>query len=555
MKRSVFLWAALLAAAPACSQEPVKIRVHAGERVAEFEPVWRFFGYDEPNYTYSRLGRKLITELSELCRQPVYFRTHNLLTTGDGTPALKWGSTNVYAEDASGKPVYDWTLLDRILDTYRDAGSIPFVEVGFMPKALSIHPEPYQHHWPKGTLWTGWAYPPKDYARWEELVRQLVLHCVQRYGREQVESWYWEVWNEPDIGYWQGTPEEYFKLYDYTAEALKRTLPTGRVGGPASTGPANPHAGQFLQDFLEHCDHGRNYRTGKPGADLDFISFHAKGETRMGGGQAEMGIGRHLQDISRGFEIIHRFEKFKALPVILSESDPEGCAACVASRYPQNGYRNTAQYASYEAEVLHAALELAERSKIHLAGLLTWAFEFEDQPYFAGYRTLATRGIDKPVLNAFRLLGLMGGERLRVESSGEQPLEALMSSELGGHREVSALAAKNGRKVSILIWNYSDRLMPNLDTPVDLKVEGLADAASRVQVQQYVVDDRHSNSFAAWKSMGSPQAPDSDQYSRLREAGQLQLRESPKWLPSEDGKIKLRLNLSGNSVSLVQVTW
>ncbi len=136
-------------------------------------------------------------------------RTHNLLTSGDGRPALKWGSTGVYTEDDHGPPRYNWAILDHIFDTYQERGVRPYVQIGFMPEALSTHPQPYQHDWTPGgrkSISTGWAYPPKDYAKWAELVFQWVRHCVERYGQAEVETWYWEVWNEPNILYWRGTP-------------------------------------------------------------------------------------------------------------------------------------------------------------------------------------------------------------------------------------------------------------------------------------------------------------------------------------------------------------
>src|SRR5262249_47117074 len=153
---------------------------------------------------------------------------------------LKWGSTNAYTEDANGKPVYDWTIVDRIFDTYLQNGVRPYVQIGFMPKALSTKPEPYQHHWKPGVQYAsilgGWAYPPTDYEKWHELVRQWVLHCVDRYGNAEVEQWYWELWNEPNILYWQGTRDEYLKLYDYTADAVRSALPTARIGGSEIAG-------------------------------------------------------------------------------------------------------------------------------------------------------------------------------------------------------------------------------------------------------------------------------------------------------------------------------
>ena len=168
---------------------PVHIRVDANAAEGQLAPIWRFFGADEPNYATMKDGRKLLGELGELRPDAVYFRAHNLLTSGDGTPALKWGSSGAYREDKAGRPQYDWTILDRIFDTYRQCGVRPLVEVGFMPRDLSTHPEPYRHHWretdPYERIFTGWSYPPKDYARWGELVYQWARHCVERYGADE----------------------------------------------------------------------------------------------------------------------------------------------------------------------------------------------------------------------------------------------------------------------------------------------------------------------------------------------------------------------------------
>jgi xylan 1,4-beta-xylosidase len=177
-RAAVVLGAMLVASAiqicplPATQGRIISINVDARVAQGPLPHVWTFFGYDEPNFTYMPNGRKLLKELSRLSASPVYVRTHNLLTSGDGRAALKWGSTNVYTEDASGRPVYNWTILDRIFDAYRDSGVRPLVEIGFMPEALSVKPEPYRHSWPSGPLWTGWTFPPRDYNKWAELVRQ-----------------------------------------------------------------------------------------------------------------------------------------------------------------------------------------------------------------------------------------------------------------------------------------------------------------------------------------------------------------------------------------------
>src|SRR6266513_6182747 len=141
----------LILAGAACARAEdsfaVKIRVDAGKTHGELKPIWRFFGADEPNYAYMKDDKTILSQLGEMQRGQVYFRAHNLLTSGDGTPALKWGSTGAYREDANGKPIYDWTILDRIFDTYLERGVRPYAQIGFMPKDLSTHPDPYQHQW------------------------------------------------------------------------------------------------------------------------------------------------------------------------------------------------------------------------------------------------------------------------------------------------------------------------------------------------------------------------------------------------------------------------
>ena len=535
----------------------VTIRVDANARRAPMTQMWAFVGYDEPNYTYTANGKKLLKELAELSPVPVFVRAHNLLTTGDGKHALKWGSTNAYTEDAAGRPIYDWTIVDRIIDTYVERKMKPLVEIGFMPEALSTKPQPYQHDWRPGLdynrIYTGWAYPPKDYDKWRELITQWVAHSVKKYGQREVESWYWEVWNEPDIGYWKGTPEEFQKLYDYAADGLKRALPTARIGGPHVTGPNGARTQGIFRAFLEHCLRGTNFATGKIGSPLDFVAFHAKGAPRVVDGHVRMSVSNQLRAIDNGFRIVASFPELRDTPIIIGESDPEGCAACGVSTNPENAYRNGTMYSSYTAEQLARTYELADLHKVNLLGSVTWAFEFEDQPYFAGFRDLATNGIDKPVLNVFRMLGRMLGDRVTVESSAALPLELVRDTGVRERPDVNALATRSERTVSILLWNYHDDDLPAPPAEVDLLVEGAQ--GRTVDVTHQRVDATHSNSYEAWKKMGSPQPPSSAQYKQLERTGQLQTLEPSRRVKVEDGRVLLAVTLPRQAVSLVRVTW
>lgn len=561
MKTNVILLALFLALLPCHSlaQEPVTIRINANAKIGPLKPIWAYVGYDEPNYTYMKYGPKLIAELQQMNPVPVYFRAHSLLVTGDGKAALKWGSTNAYTENAAGKPVYDWKIVDQIFDTYIRVGAKPLVEIGFMPQALSVKPEPYKHNWKPGDqyndIYLGWAYPPNDYAKWAELVRQWVLHSVERYGKDEVLTWWWELWNEPDISYWKGTPDEYNKLYDYTADAVKRALPGAKVGGPATTGPASEKAAVFLKQFLEHCATGKNAVTGKTGAPLDFISYHAKGNPKVVEGHVQMGIAKNMSDVSRGMEIVTSFPQFKRLPIILTESDPEGCAACSARVYPHNTYRNGTMYPTYTAVALNTIFQLADRHGANIEGMQSWSFEFEDQPWFDGFRSLATNGVDKPVLNVFRMAGLMRGDRVKVNSTSATELETLMKSGVRGKPDVNALATSSDREISAMIWNYHDDDLPSPDAPVHLILTGVPSTVKRVLVRHYRIDQDHSNAYTLWKKLGSPQQPTPEQYAQLEAAGHLQLLTSPEYVNTKTGQVELHFPLPRLAVSLVQVSW
>jgi xylan 1,4-beta-xylosidase len=538
--------------------DSVTIHVRADQSDGALRPIWNYFGYDEPNYTYTPNGKKLLGELAALSSAPVYVRVHNLLTTGDGSASLKWGSTNAYTEDKDGNPVYSWIIVDHIFDTFHAAGIKPIVEIGFMPEALSTHPEPYRHNFPKGSIgsiYTGWAYPPRDYAKWAELVFQFTRRLRERYGDAEVKTWLWEVWNEPDINYWKGTPEEYFKLYDFTADAVLRAFPEARIGGPDSTGPGNSHASEFLRQFLDHCAHQTNYATGKIGSPLLFVSFHPKGSPKWLGDHVQMGIARQLTAIKNGFQIVASFPEWRQTPIVLGESDPEGCAACSSQENPQNAYRNGELFASYTAEALRSIYGLVSSEHVNFLGVVTWSFEFEDQPYFAGFRELASNGLDKPVLNTFRMFGMLGDERLQVTSSAALPIDDVVLNGVRGQPDIKAIATRTDHGIQILIWNYHDDNLPAPDAPIDLTIEGLPPDVTRALSEHFRIDAHHSNSFTAWKEMGSPQSPSPVQYQELQDAGQLQLLSSPAWLSLEQGAAHLQFALPRQGVSLIRIAW
>lgn len=535
------------------------IYVNASAEIADMKPIWAWFGYDEPNYTYMKDGKKLLSEIAALSPVPVHVRAHNLLTTGDGTPALKWGSTNAYTEDANGNAVYNWHIVDSIFDTYVQRGMKPLAQMGFMPEALSTHPEPYQHHWQPGQdykyIFTGWAYPPKDYNKWGELIYQWVKHCVERYGKDEVNSWYWELWNEPNggNGYWKGNVQDYCKLYDYSSAAVKRALPSAKVGGPHATGPAGKGAADFLKSFLTHCVSDTNYVTGKIGSPIDFIAFHAKGAPRLVNNHVRMNVGTQLRDISSGFAIVASYPSLKDLPIIIGESDPEGCAACGMATNPENAYRNGTMYSSYTAASFARKYLLADYHKVNLLGAVSWSFEFEDQPWFYGFRDLATNGVDKPVLNVFRMFGMMKGKRIETSGNKMYPFLTVRDSSVRMGDDVGGLASKDKNNIAVMLWNYHDDDTTGAGEQVSVNIKNIP--AKQVTITEYRIDKDHSNSYEVWKQMGSPKQPSQQQIAVLEKAGHLQSMGKPGKATVKDGRLTYTAILPRQAVALLTVTW
>ncbi len=535
--------------------QPISITIDFAQKGKPYRPIWAWFGYDEPNYTYMKDGKKLLTDIAAFAKRPVYVRAHSLLSSGDGTPALKWGSTNIYTENTEGVPIYSWRIVDSIFDTYVHRKMKPLVQLGFMPKALSTHPEPYQHQWKPGVPYqaiiTGWAYPPKDYKKWGDLAYEWTKHCVERYGKAEVESWYWEVWNEADGAYWKGTWEEFHKLYDYAADGVKRALPTAKIGGSNVTGGGM----KFQKAFLDHCLKDTNYATGKIGSPLDIVLFHAKGSPKIVNGRVVMSIKNQLVNIDNNLKLIASYPELKDKPIIIGESDPEGCAACGMSTNPENAYRNGTMYSSYTAASFARKFELMDKYNSNLIGAVSWSFEFENQPWFAGFRDLATNGVHKPVLNVFKMFAMMKGTIIPAQNKAQYTLQTVLDSSIRNNSDIGTFVTKDAHSAAIMVWNYHDKdsLMQAINVTLRLKNLGIPTAT----LTHYRIDTNHSNSYEYWKKIGSPQRPTDEQIKAMVKAATLQTFQGKK-----STKIKLNdkgtswsISLPSQAVSLLYLKW
>jgi xylan 1,4-beta-xylosidase len=274
----------------------------------------------------------------------------------------------------------------------------------------------------------------------------------------------------------------------------------------------------------------------------------------------QMGLDKELSDAAKGFALVASYPQFSRLPIILSEADPEGCAACSARENPANNYRNGPLYPVYTAATIKALFELADRYHVNLLGMLTWSFEFEGKDFFQGFRTLATNGVDKPVLNVFRMAGMMRGQRVATTSSGQVALDDILAHgvRLTPDRlmpDIDALATRDSNTAAVLLWNYADDDVAAPAAQVSLHIASLPAGVHRVLLEHFRIDATHSNAYTAWLALGSPQHPTPDQYTALQQAGQLQLLDAPTWLDVVDGTLTLPITLPRQATTLLRLTW
>jgi xylan 1,4-beta-xylosidase len=525
----------------------VNINVSADKVIGELTHNWRYIGYDECNYTHTPEGEELLAKFGQLEDAPYYFRAHHLLCNGNLHGTYKWGSTNIYTEDDDGNVTYDYTIIDKINDTFLKHGGIPFFELGFMPMQLAGDVK-----WDWGTFGEyknkNWAKPPKDYNKWRDLIYNLVRHCVERYGKDEVVKWYWELWNEPDIFYWAGTLEEFCKLYDYTEEAVHAALPEARLGAPSTTGPfPDSSSAKFLDAFLSHCKNGTNYVTGKTGTRLDYITFHVKGggfPFRLNAPKATPSTKSFSLQVETGCEIIKKYG-YDNLEIVLSEADPDGWAAGGRFDNANMNFRNTEYYASYIACSYNQTERIAKSFNMDVRPL-AWAFMFVAERCFEGTRTFSTQGIDKASLNLFKMYAKMGGTEIAFESSGT--VDALTNDM--AVPEISGMAAKdeNGR-VQVLVYSHHDDWDITEQSEVSLTVGGLTDG-QEYNVTHYRIDDKYSNAYQAWLAESSPDYPSAEQYARIKAKDSLEQFEPIKTIKASGDNFSLKFMMPARGISL-----
>lgn len=411
--------------------------------------------------------------------------------------------------DPNGKIVYNFSYIDQIYDGLLERGVKPFVELSFMPPELSSDPTKQHDFWYHPNV-----MPPKNYAEWDAMMQAFAKHLIARYGIEEVASWYFEVWNEPNLSFWGGSPLQstYFELYDHTVRALKSVSPRLRIGGPSTA------QGAWVPAFLKHVREAK--------VPIDFVSSHVYGDdTADNVFHTSENIPR-ADMVCRTVDKVHKeigASSYPQLPFILSEYN--------ASYANLPNVTDSVFMGPWMANTIRECA-----GKVDLMSYWSFSDVFEEQgvvqnPFYGGFGLIAADRIDKPAFNAFAMLHRLGDTRLKVTSD-------------------SALVTKRADGTVVLaLWNYAPPVGDKATyskgepsgAPQHFSVD-VAHLAASAHATVWRLDETHGNAVAAFDRMGRPDSPSREQIAQLREAGKLP---APEPLDVSNGKFDLTIPPQG----------
>jgi xylan 1,4-beta-xylosidase len=466
--------------------ERVDIDIHA--RAHPYPHFWeQTFGSGRAILTLREGYRNDLREVKKVTEFS-YVRFHNILHDEVG----------VYDEDEQGNPVYNFSYVDQIYDGLLQNGVRPFVEISFMPKKLALRQDVHPF-WYKQIV-----SPPKDYKKWDDMIRAFAQHLVDRYGTDEVAQWYFEVWNEPNIDFWSGDPKQatYFELYDHTARALKSVSPRLRVGGPATS------SAHWVDAFIQHAA-AENVPT-------DFISSHGYADDTVQdlfGTNEDIPVDRR---VCLAIKKVHDQIAASArpgLPLMWTEWS-------VAAFGPLHA-RDTTYVGAALADDIWQCDGL-----VNMMSFWTFSDVFEEngpgrEPFDGSFGLIALGGIKKPSYSVFALLHKLGQERIEQNSP-----------------EVLVTRQRNG-SLAIAAWNLVDPDKKGSERSVEFEIHGVP-PGSPVRVSR--ADSEHGNTLAAYQSMGSPRYPTQKQ---VRELNRVAETDSTENLRLSKGSIKLELPVNG----------
>ena len=504
--------------------------------VGENSGFWKAAGSDHLFYHVPRPSGQALLDRMHTTQSHLYMRSHHTFKqdTNHGVPR----GQNVYSEDEYGFPQYDFSNVNRVFAEYIKRGIKPIVEYDYLPDQLEIMDKPVIAGNDEGMAMRNTG--PNDWEKWSELMKAATRNFIDTFGEEEVRTWYFEVWNEPD-----GWPSEqldvFYKMYDVFVDAVTTVDPNLRVGGPAC------YHEYFLRPFLEHVTSGTNHVTGEKGTRLDFISYHIyglSGKWLNTEPHIQPQVQRFTQAVLWLQRLLREFPELKDTEFHINEWGLSSNYYRTVTDHPDLEYRNTKESALFLVKLVNSLFQIEDNYNFPTSLLLYWGFsgEADEDEFFAGRRELTTAGnIPKPIQTGFEMLAKLEEQRLQVERSEKD-------NRLG----ILATRSQND-SIALIAYNYeeADQNLNASDTLV-LNIKGLV-ANTIYKWVETSLDQANNNTFSTWDRMGRPATSRNIDLSPLEKAGKLKSTGQHSFRTDDQGVAQIIVKLKRHSMKLLQI--
>lgn len=498
---------------------------------------WKAAGSDHLFYHVLRPSGHYLLNRMDSTNSHVYMRSHHTFTQDSAHGVVR--GQNVYYEDASGNPVYDFSNLNKVFAEYVKRGLKPIVEYDYIPRKLEIRDEIVSSGNDEGMTMRNTG--PNNWQKWSDLMKAATQNFIDVFGAEEVRTWYFEVWNEPD-GWPVDELDVFFKMYDVFVDAVTSVDAQLRVGGPAC------YHDYFLRPFLEHVTKGTNYVTGEKGTQIDFISYHIYG---LSGAwlNNEPYIQPQVQRFSQSVlwlqRLISDYSELKDVEFHLNEWGMSSNYYRTVADYPDLTYRNNEESALFLAKLVNSLYQIEDNYNFPTSLLLYWGFSGEADAgnYFPGQRELTTGdNIPKPIQTGFEMLAKLKNERIEVIRSKKD-------------NQFGIIATRGNRgNISFLAYNYEeDENEPDKSDELVITLNDLQ-SNTNYKVEETGLDDSNNNSYSAWKKIGSPKQLTKNQLSDIKKAAQLNVTNHSSFRTNSKGVAQIKLPLKRRSMKLIEIS-
>lgn len=513
-----------------------RFKIDVSEIIGKNTEFWKAAGSDHLFYHVNKPSGQALLDRMQVTNSNRYFRSHHTFMQDikNGVPR----GQNVYTEDDNGNPQYDFSNVNKVFREYVKRGMKPIVEYDYIPDLLEVNKGIFDAGNDEGMTMRNTG--PNDWLKWSNLMKAATKNFINEFGAEEVRTWYFEVWNEPD-----GWPIEemdvFFKMYDVFVDAVTSVDAELKVGGPAC------YHEYFLRPFLQHVVHGKNHVTGETGSRLDFISYHIYG---LSGKwlNTEPDIHPRVQRFSQSVlwlkRLLSDFPELKETEFHINEWGMSSNYYRLVKDYTDLEYRNSEESALFLVKLVNSMYQIEDNYNFPIAMLLYWGFSWEadEDEFFVGKRELTTAGdVPKPIQTGFEMLAKLKEDRIKVS-------RAEKDSRFG----VVATKSKEGN-LALLVYNYDetdDDL--SITDKIDIDVLGL-DSYVELVITETSLDREHNNTYREWERGGRLEKSEGKDISSIKKAGELTPTAQFNIISDNTGHANLEIELLRHSMKLLEI--